>query len=439
MAPLTFAAGATQLEPLLVGRGPPSSSKPCLNLFRPGHRSRRGDPSGALCAAATVALGVRCQKKPTRCLAASVGTKEPQALVEDLELAAAPERPLRSVRRLRIKEEEVSGFVEDFFAAVKTDEEFLWNAMTKPRAAEAAVCRSFKRAVRWLPEEVLNELMRLFVDPSAPAALWISGLPIDPEIPPTPALPGDFRLPICEAWLLGVARILGVPYGMLGFYTGNARGGLIRDLAPKPGLGGINNPHIDLGFHRDVPAAVTGASSEPDGFLLLAARGDPGHHARTLICSNRLLAAHLTPSELAALRRSPVRTTCLRPGGQTDFGRPFLAAEGSQDDPKITLFYIPEHKEFTHEIISDDPEAKAAYERCAALAAELCDSVDLQAGDLLVINNARCNHARTAFEPQLDGNDRWLLKTFVNAFGWQRPSQLGGGASPLVWPQMLSK
>merc|ERR1712107_364563 len=108
---------------------------------------------------------------------------------------------------------------------------------------------SYKRAVSWLPQNALNALLRLFVDPKAPAALLISALPIDPEVPPTPKLPGDYRLPICESWLLGIGRILGVPYGMLGFYTSNARGGLIRDLAPKPGLGGITNPSILLDFH----------------------------------------------------------------------------------------------------------------------------------------------------------------------------------------------
>ncbi|CAK0831833.1 unnamed protein product [Prorocentrum cordatum] len=188
----------------------------------------------------------------------------------------------------------------DFFAAVRDEEdEFCWNALRSPAAAERAICRGYRRAVRWLPEEVLNELLRFFYDPSGPAALWVSGLPIDPEVPATPALPGDFRLPVCESWLLGVGRILGVPYGMLGFYTTNARGGLVRDLSPKPGLGGINNPHVELSFHRDVPANVLGVGSEPDAFLLLAARGDPSGAARTLVCSNRLLAESLSSREEA--------------------------------------------------------------------------------------------------------------------------------------------
>jgi len=71
-------------------------------------------------------------------------------------------------------------------------------------------CKCYKRAVQWMPEDVLGALLTFFANPSEAPALWISGLPIDVEVPPTPKLPGDFRLPVCESWLLGVAQVLGV-------------------------------------------------------------------------------------------------------------------------------------------------------------------------------------------------------------------------------------
>ncbi|OLP85313.1 Clavaminate synthase 1 [Symbiodinium microadriaticum] len=335
-----------------------------------------------------------------------------------------------NVARLRL--DGLEGFRHDFFEAF-SEEDFLWNALKDPARTERAVTRSFKLVVKWLPEEALHEVQRLLVDSSSAPALLLSGLPLDSEIPPTPMLPGDFRLPVAEAWLLGLARCLGLPYGLLGFYTENARGGLIRDLAPKPGLGGINQPHIQLGFHRDVPKCVSGAQSEPDGFILLAARGDPQHGAKTQICSHRRLAACLTSDELQALRRRPVRVECVRPDGVSPYGQPFYAVTGSENEPEITLFYIPDHKEFSYRIVSEDAETQAAYSRALAAAAETCDDVDLQAGDALLIDNARCNHARTAFEPQQDGTDRWLLKTFVCAGGWQRPRP----SASLTWPGLL--
>lgn len=374
-------------------------------------------------------------------LARRRGRRRPLRRAAAAAAEASQAATMQSVQRLHIDPKAVGGFLEDFARSVegREEEEFLWNALRNPEQTEQVLCRCYRRAVRWLPEDVLGALLRFFADPAAPGALWISGLPIDPDVPATPALPGDFRLPVCESWLMGIGRILGVPYGMLGFYTNNARGGLVRDLVPKPGLGGINNPYIHLNFHRDVPASVSGADTEPEGFMLLAARGDPLHHARTLVCSNRVIAARLTPEELAVLRRSPMRTECVRAatGAVSPYGLPFRAVEGPEGDPKVTLFYLPAHREFEHRVVSDDPAATAAYARAVAAASEACDEVDLQAGDLLLVNNARCNHARTAFEPQLDGTDRWLLKTFVSAAGWQRPSQLGGDAAKLKWPSTL--
>lgn len=110
------------------------------------------------------------------------------------------------------------------------------------------------REVHWLCwnrwNEAFSELHRFFVDARAAPAIWISGLAVDDEIPATPALPGDFRLPVSEAmketawndrfndlgipglcvfwgstetlsqaWLLGLARCLGLPYGMLGRHS----------------------------------------------------------------------------------------------------------------------------------------------------------------------------------------------------------------------------
>ncbi|CAK9081860.1 L-lysine 3-hydroxylase (Alpha-ketoglutarate-dependent dioxygenase) (KDO1) (L-lysine hydroxylase), partial [Durusdinium trenchii] len=307
-----------------------------------------------------------------------------------------------NVQRIRLDEEETIGFREDFFQVFE-EKDFLWNALKDPLCTEKAVARSFKLVMKWLPEEALFQVLRLFVDARAAPAILISGLALDSDIPPTPALPGDFRLPVSEAWLLGLARCLGVPYGMLGFYSDNARGGLIRDLSPKPGLGGINQPHIDLGLHRDVPACVSGAANEPEGFILLALRGDPQHGALTRICSSQHLVACLEPWQVRALRRSPVQTQCVRTDSLSPYGKPFYAIAGSEEDPRVTFFYIPDHQDFSYRIVSDDAETEAAYQHALNMATDLADKVDLQAGDALLINNARCNHGRTAFEPQLDG------------------------------------
>src|SRR6185312_14347882 len=61
------------------------------------------------------------------------------------------------------------------------------------------------------------------------------------------------------------------------------------------------------------------------------------------------------------------------------------------------------------------PEAEKALEGLAAVCADpaLQRSVRLGPGDLLVIDNKRCAHARSAYEAHFDGHDRWLQRAYV--------------------------
>ena len=40
-------------------------------------------------------------------------------------------------------------------------------------------------------------------------------------------------------------------------------------------------------------------------------------------------------------------------------------------------------------------------------------SVKLESGDLLIIDNLRAAHARSSFTPQFDGSDRWLKRAYA--------------------------
>jgi hypothetical protein len=62
-----------------------------------------------------------------------------------------------------------------------------------------------------------------------------------------------------------------------------------------------------------------------------------------------------------------------------------------------------------------DSEAQRALETLAAAVAEHHTGVVLEAGDLLVVDNALAVHGRTPFTPRFDGSDRWLQRTFVVA------------------------
>ena len=67
-------------------------------------------------------------------------------------------------------------------------------------------------------------MQRLLVDSSSAPALLLSGLPLDSEIPPTPMLPGDFRLPVAEAGASDRRKIDVSPCGRVTCVSGLAAG-----------------------------------------------------------------------------------------------------------------------------------------------------------------------------------------------------------------------
>lgn len=57
--------------------------------------------------------------------------------------------------------------------------------------------------------------------------------------------------------------------------------------------------------------------------------------------------------------------------------------------------------------------ARAALDAVRRAAQRACMAVGLEAGDLLVIDNRRAVHGRSAFTPRYDGRDRWLKRAYL--------------------------
>jgi L-asparagine oxygenase len=60
-------------------------------------------------------------------------------------------------------------------------------------------------------------------------------------------------------------------------------------------------------------------------------------------------------------------------------------------------------------------KARLALASVKSAARRATVSVGLAAGDLLVIDNRRAVHGRTAFSPRYDGRDRWLKRAYLVA------------------------
>jgi len=322
------------------------------------------------------------------------------------------------VSRIQIPPEHFEGFYEDFHSMGLQDM-FDWNAQDDPLRTHLAMAMSVRLVTKWLPDDVVSKLMSFTVDPEAPAALVLSGLPTDLDLPPTPCIStannigqgNDVRLPVCEAWVLGVARLMGYPFARRPFSPKtlkDARGLLLRDIVAIENHAVLNAQ--DLTMHRDFPSNVLGSSvPTPDAFLLFAARGDPMHQAKTLVISNKRVVELLEPSDIKTLREGKVHIEHVNAdtGEVKSFGTPWNAVSGPEDNPLVTLFDAG--AVFAH-MCFQNTQVEEAFRRLEKVAFEQAEGSDLQSGDLLVLNHINSLHGRTAFEYRPEGDNRWLMK-----------------------------
>ena len=276
-------------------------------------------------------------------------------------------------------------------------------ARTPARLDEEFV-RLAGRAARLLPAVVHDALVE-FADASTPAgALLVRGLPVG-RLPPTPATPTarSGKDLTSEFWLLTVARRLGQPVGYLPEHGGH----LVQNIVPTRGGAEAQvstSSRTTLLFHTETAFHP----HRPRYLLLLALRGDPS--AGTTLASIHDLLPLLDEATVETLRQPRFRVAVdasFRGGRASGLGPPRAVIEGTLEEP--TLVYDADL------MVGVDHRAEAALGAVGDAVQRAHQTVVLEAGDLLVVDNNRAVHGRTRFTPRFDGHDRWLQRTFVVA------------------------
>ncbi len=262
------------------------------------------------------------------------------------------------------------------------------------------------RARRLLPTAVHDVLADLGDDTAswAPGAWLVRGVPVG-DLPVTPAAPGrrTAKDQVSEFVLLSVARALGQPVGYLPEHGGS----LVQDLVPTAASAHLQtstSSAVELEFHTETAFHP----HRPRYLLLLCLRGDPA--AGTLICDVAQVLDELDPEVRRVLGESRFRTGVDESftGGRTVALRP-PAPVLSGDPRRPTVVF---DADLMHGL---DREAEHAISVLRDLTRARRVAVTLRAGDLLVVDNDRCLHGRTAFRARYDGTDRWLQRSFVVA------------------------
>lgn len=254
-----------------------------------------------------------------------------------------------------------------------------------------------------LPPATIRDALADFVEaPPSAGAILLKGLPVG-EVPPTPPTPTATtgKDSVSECTLLTVATCLGEPVGYLPEHGGDVvqnivptRGGEDRQVSTSSKVPLLF--HTEAAFHPHRPRYL----------LLLCLRGDTAAH--TTLSSIVEVMPHLPTHVVDTLFQPRFRTAVdesYLDGRANVLGEPMSVLTGSHDRP--TMVFDADL------MVGTDEAGDEALQVLTQAVSTRHTSVSLEAGDLLVVDNAMAVHGRSPFTPRFDGTDRWLQRTFV--------------------------
>ena len=273
-----------------------------------------------------------------------------------------------------------------------------------------------------LPRRVLKAIFDFYRLPDSPGVLLLKNFPVDCDLPATP---GDGKPPkgkrsfVSEACALGIAQLIGEPYG----YSLEKEGQLVHNICPVPlsTYSQSNESSLgDLQFHNDIAYEI----NNPDFLLLACLRQDKNREARTLYSHAADICGRLTREE-AGILRQPAFSIALPYSFRKEseiadvtWSAPRRVIRGSSRYPEIRV-------DFGSGMRGDDDESAGLLDKIERVCHEVATDVGLESGDILLVNNRKGVHARTGFTPAFDGSDRWLQRVYVRRSLWELRRERG--------------
>ncbi len=256
------------------------------------------------------------------------------------------------------------------------------------------------------PIDIVRALAAFRHEGNEDGALLLRNLPIDNPLPATPE-GGNHD----DDWLsIGVSTVVQLMVmNVLGdviSYADEKDGRIIQDVVPLPGAeqrqensgSCLLELHTEDGFHPERPRFIS----------LLGLRPDREQQAWTVASGIRRALRRLDGGTRATLARPiyRIRLASSFVGGRTDlWSAPMAVLQGGPTDPDLCVDF--------HALTTDDPAGARALGLLRRALLEGLHGHVLDAGDLLVVDNDKAVHGRTAFTPHHDGADRWLRRCFA--------------------------
>lgn len=297
------------------------------------------------------------------------------------------------------------------FDITEEEHEHLRKLLEQVHLDPIADFEAFFAEARLLFHEMPRRLRRALVEFSqrgnADGALLLRNLPCDPDLPPTPTRSGEkARKTTCasELWMCCIASALGEPVA----YLQEKQGNLFQDVFPtlqNADKLSSESSSILLDFHTEIAFHPF----MPEYLLLYGLRQDPDKRARTIFSSVRRF-FHLLPPGV----RDTLFCDLFRTGVDYSFGN---VDELKGVGPLVSVLFGDRLDPFLRYDLDlmegETPEAEHALQVVRGLVNQAKRDVVIEPGNLLVLDNRRCVHARSDFKAYYDGRDRWLQRLAV--------------------------
>lgn len=277
-------------------------------------------------------------------------------------------------------------------------------------------CRSLAAC---LPDQLLLSLTVFRTDPDAPGAMVVRGLPVDGDLGPTPADGGRSGKAtfVTEAIIGSIAQLFGDLYS----YATEKKGEIVQNIVPV-----ANREHkcSNEGSLADFLLHTENAYFDfrPDYLLLFGLRADEGGKAATTVAYAQSALRSLSDAVVEILQQPLYRIAA--PDS-------FLDAHGRRLWSKATPIisgsaYYPEVRVNFNGTIALTPVAAAALKEFQNALDAVMMKLVLQPGELLIIDNRKAVHGRTAFKATFGPQVRWLQRAYVRATLWHGRERLVG-------------
>lgn len=270
-----------------------------------------------------------------------------------------------------------------------------------------------------LPEHLLLSLTIFRTDADAPGAMVVHGLPVDDDLGPTPADGGRSgkTMFVTEAIIGSIAQLFGDLYS----YATEKKGEVIQNIVPV-----VHREHkrSNEGSLADFLLHTENAYFDfrPDYLLLFGLRADESGTAATTVAYAKSALQLLADPVVEILRQPLYRIAApdsfLDAHSRRLWSKTMPIISGSPHCPEVRVNF--------NGVVALTPSAAAALKEFQSALDAVTMRLVLQPGELLIVDNRKAVHGRTAFRATFGSQARWLQRAYVRATLWPGRERLAG-------------